>query len=91
MIDDLPWEDGLLERKTENDLGDFLKTIVDFANSVRPGHTAIILIGEKDDGGVSGVANPDNIRQSVRKTFDKVYPEATTTALRADRKTDFVI
>lgn len=76
MIDDLPWEDGLLERKTENDLGDLLKTIVAFANSVRPGHTAIILIGEKDDGSVPGVANPENIQQSVRKTCDKVYPEA---------------
>jgi len=36
---DLPWEDNLLERKTESDLKDLLKTLVAFANSVRPGHT----------------------------------------------------
>jgi hypothetical protein len=44
------WEDGLTERKTENDLKDLLKTVVAFANTVRPGHTARILIGERDDG-----------------------------------------
>lgn len=45
---ELPWEDSLLERKVESDLKDLLKTLVAFANSVRPGHTATILIGEKD-------------------------------------------
>ena len=74
MIDDLPWEDGLLERKVESDLKDLLKTIVAFANSVRPGHTATILIGEKDDGSVQGVTNPDRIQQRVRETCDDVYP-----------------
>lgn len=74
MVDDLPWEDGLLERKVESDLKDLLKTIVAFANSVRPGHTAVILIGEKEDGSVPGVTNPENIQQTVRKDFDKVYP-----------------
>jgi len=74
VIDDLPWEDGLLERKVESDLKDLLKTIVAFANSVRPGHTATILIGEKDDGSVQGVTNPDRIQQRVRETCDDVYP-----------------
>ena len=45
-----PWEDYLLERKTENDLKDLPKTMVAFANSVRPEHKAVILIGERDDG-----------------------------------------
>lgn len=58
---DHPWEDNLLERKTESDLNDLLKTLVAFANSVKPGHTAIILIGERDDGTIDGVTNPDNI------------------------------
>lgn len=46
---ELPWEDALLERKLESDLKDLLKILVEFANSVRPGHTAVILIGERDD------------------------------------------
>lgn len=71
---DLPWEDNLLERKTESDLRDLLKTLVAFANSVRPGHTAVILIGEKDDDTVQGVTNPDNIQKTIRNTCDKIYP-----------------
>ena len=71
---DLPWEDSLLERKVESDLKDLLKTVVAFANSVAPGHTAVILIGEKDDGTVQGVTSADNIQKKVRETCDKVYP-----------------
>jgi hypothetical protein len=71
---DLPWEDNLLERKTESDLKDLLKTLVAFANSVRPGHTAVILIGEKDDDTVQGVTNPDKIQKTIRNTCDKIYP-----------------
>ena len=73
-MDDLPWEDPLLERKVESDLKDLLKTMVAFANSVRPDHTAVILIGEQDDGTAFGVANPDNIQKKVRETADKIYP-----------------
>jgi len=68
------WEDALLERKLESDLKDLLKTIVAFANSVRPGHIATIIIGERDDGSVQGVSNPDQIQMSVRKECEKVYP-----------------
>jgi predicted HTH transcriptional regulator len=50
-----PWEDYLLERKVESDLKDLLKTLVAFANSIKPGHIATILIGERDDGTVCGV------------------------------------
>jgi predicted HTH transcriptional regulator len=71
---DLLWEDNLLERKTESDLKDLLKTLVAFANSVKPGHTATILVGEKDDGTVQGVKNPDSIQKTVRETCDKIYP-----------------
>ena len=70
MPDELPWEDGLLERKVENDLKDLLKTLVAFSNSVRPGHTATILIGEKDGGTIQGVINPDNIQKTVREECD---------------------
>jgi hypothetical protein len=73
-MNDLPWEDNLLERKTESDLGDLLKTLVAFANSVRPGHTAVILIGEKDNDTVQGVTDADNIQKTIRKHCDKIYP-----------------
>lgn len=73
-MDDFPWEDNLLERKTESDLKDLLKTLVAFANSVMPGHTARLLIGEKDDGSVQGVTNPDNIQKRIREECDKIYP-----------------
>ncbi len=71
---ELPWEDNLLERKVESDLKDVLKTLVAFSNSVRPGHVATLLIGERDDGTVSGVLNPDAIQDRVRREADKIYP-----------------
>lgn len=71
---ELPWEDSLLERKLQSDLKDLLKTLVAFANSVRPGHIATILIGEKDDGSVQGVDNADSIQKTVRDTCNEIYP-----------------
>jgi len=71
---DLPWEDALLERKLQSDLKDLLKTLVAFANSVRPGHVATILIGECNDGVVRGVDNADNIQKTVRDTCNRIYP-----------------
>lgn len=68
-------EDSLKEKKTESDLGDLLKTLVAFANSVAPEDTATLFIGEKDDGTVQGVTNPDNIQKTVRTTAEKIYPE----------------
>jgi len=77
MIMDIVWqaEDSLKEKKTENDLKDVLKTLVAFANSVAPGDTATLFIGEKDDGTVQGVTNADNIQKKVKETADKIYPE----------------
>lgn len=37
--------------------------MVAFVNSVAPGDTAQIFIGEKDDGTVQGVTNADNIQK----------------------------
>jgi hypothetical protein len=71
---DFPWEDNLLEKKLESDLKDLLKTMVAFANSVRPGHQAVLLIGVKDDGSIQGVTNPDNIQKQVRKEAEKIFP-----------------
>lgn len=73
-MNEFPWEDNLIERKLESDLKDVLKTLVGFANSVIPGHIATLLIGEKNDGSVAGVTNPDNIQKSIRNECDKIYP-----------------
>jgi schlafen family protein len=70
----LLWEDSLLERKLESDLKDLLKTLVAFANSVKPGHVAQILIGERNDGSPQGVRNADNIQKIVRDTCNRIYP-----------------
>ena len=61
---DQPWEDNLLERKVESDLKDLLKTLVAFSNSVRPGHIAVLLIGEANDGSAKGVTDPDAIQNA---------------------------
>jgi hypothetical protein len=76
MSDDVDflWEDNLLERKVESDLKDLARTLVGFANSVKPGHVATVLIGEKDDGTAVGVKNADNIQQTVRERCEKIYP-----------------
>lgn len=74
---DIVWqaEDSLREKKVESDLKDLLKTMVAFANSVAPGATAKIFIGEKNDGTVQGVRDADSIQKRVVKEADKIYPE----------------
>ena len=74
---DIVWqaEDSLREKKVESDLKDLLKTMVAFANSVAPGDTAKIFIGERDDGTVQGVTDTDRIQKSVVKEAEKIYPE----------------
>jgi hypothetical protein len=59
-------EDSLREKKVESDLKDLQKTLVAFANSVAPGDTAKIFIGEKDDGTVQGVKDTDSRRNLSR-------------------------
>ena len=73
---DIVWqaEDSLREKKVENDLKDLLKTMIAFANSVAPGDTAELFIGEKDDGTVQGVTNIESISRSVTKEADRIYP-----------------
>ena len=68
------WEDNLVEFKVESDLQDILKTIVAFANSVKPDHIAVLKIGVDNSGFVKGVTNPDSIQKRVRSECDKIYP-----------------
>src|SRR5260370_4337711 len=74
---DIVWqaEESLKEKKTEGDLKDLLKTLVAFANSVAPGDTATLFIGEKDGGADQGVTNEENIQKKVKETADQIYPE----------------
>lgn len=74
---DIVWqaEDSLREKKVESDLKDLLKTLVAFANSVAPGDTAQIFIGERDNGTVQGVTDTDKIQKSVTKEAGRIYPE----------------
>jgi hypothetical protein len=73
----MKWEDNLLERKLESDLKDILKTLVGFANTVKTGEKALLIIGESNDGTVQGVKNPENIQKKVREECDKIYPPIT--------------
>lgn len=76
---DLPWEDNLVERKVNPSMKEMIRTIVAFANSVRPGQTAKFYIGERDDGTADGVANPDKTQITVQEVCDKIYPPITNT------------
>ena len=41
---------------------------------MKPGHQAVLLIGERDDGNIQGVTNPDNIQKSIRRCAEEIYP-----------------
>lgn len=70
-----PGEDNLIERKVESDTKDLLKTLVAFANSVKPGQTATLLIGEMNDGTVQGVTNSDSMQKRVNRLCkEEIYP-----------------
>ena len=70
----IPWEDFLLERKTDRELADIRRTAVAFANSVKPQHVAVILIGEGNDGKITGVENADEQQRKIRRELEKIYP-----------------
>src|SRR3989442_5803 len=73
-----PGEDNLIERKVESDKKDILKTLIAFANSVKPGQTATLLIGERNDGTVQGVADPDAMQKHVNRLCkEDIYPPLT--------------
>src|SRR5713226_9450615 len=77
---DIVWqsEDSLREKKVESDLGDLLRTLVAFANSVGPDDTAQLFIGEKDDDTVQGVTNVDSIQKRIKMKLTKSTRESIT-------------
>ena len=90
MVDSI-WEDNLLEKKLESDLKDLLKTLVAFANSVKPDHKAVLLIGERDDGTIQGVTNPDNIQKQIRKECEKIYPPIVWRSTVYEKESKFCV
>jgi len=82
-------EDGFVERKTVSDLGDSLKTVVAFANTVPIGHSAVLFVGVRDDGEPEGtISDLDKIQQRLSKRIADAYPTiyVTTRVLNKDGK-----
>jgi hypothetical protein len=67
-------EDSFVERKTEGDSGDWLKTVIAFANSVPIGYPALLFIGVKDDGTVQGLRNTDSLQKKLSSKINESYP-----------------
>jgi hypothetical protein len=67
-------EDSFVERKTEGDSGDWLKTVVAFANSLPLGYPAILFIGVRNDGTVQGLENPESVQKSLTQKVAQAYP-----------------
>ena len=81
-------EDSFVERKPN--ASDLEATVVAFANSVPVGREAIIYVGVRDNGEVTGVDNTDSIQKKIRKTCrEKCYPPVhfTTEILPVNGKT----
>ena len=72
-------EDSFVERKTVNDLGDCLKTVVAFANTVPIGHSAVLFVGVRDNGEPEGAnADLDKIQQKLTGKIAEAYPPIYT-------------
>src|ERR1700733_2030489 len=67
-------EDSFVERKTEGDSADWLKTVVAFANSLPHGYPAILFIGVRNDGSIQGLENPDSVQKSLSQKLAQAYP-----------------
>jgi len=85
-------EDSLIERKTEGDRKDFLKTICGFANSVQEGQIGILFIGVKNDRTIQGIKGPESLQRTIREICeDKCYPKVTfQTRLMKKENTDYL-
>jgi hypothetical protein len=71
-------EDSFVERKTVNDLGDCLKTVVAFANTAPVGYPAILFIGVRDNGDVEEVGDLDRIQRNLSQRLSNAYPPIYT-------------
>lgn len=72
------FEDGLVERKVQSDIGDCLKTAVAFANTAPIGVPGILFVGVRDNGEIQGIQNPDKLQQTVSAKIAVAYPQIST-------------
>jgi len=68
------YEDTFVERKSASDSGDWLKTVVAFANSAPVGYPAVLYIGVKNDGSIEGKANLDSLQMTFNQKMSLAYP-----------------
>jgi Putative DNA-binding domain len=68
------FEDPFVERKTEGDLKDCLKTAVAFANSLPDGVPGVLFIPATDKGAVQSGVNLDNLQKKISARLADVYP-----------------
>jgi predicted HTH transcriptional regulator len=82
------FEDNFVERKTCGDHGDWLKTVVGFANTNPVGYPSVLFIGVKDDGTPEGGLNLDKLQQTFAKKMNDAYPPIffVTKILESDGK-----
>jgi len=72
-------EDSFVERKTVNDLGDCLKTVVAFANSTPVGYPAVLFVGVRDNGEPEGsLSDLDRIQRRLSDKIAEAYPAIYT-------------
>lgn len=69
-------EDSFVERKLFSDSGDWLKTVVAFANSTPIKYPAVLFIGVKNDGTPEEKgANLESVMKTFGQKVSKAYPE----------------
>lgn len=68
------YEDHFVERKTQGDNRDWLKTVVGFANSAPIGYPAVLYIGVRDSGEIEEGVNLDSLQKSFGKKLEDAYP-----------------
>jgi Schlafen, AlbA_2 len=72
-------EDSFVERKTVNDTGDCLKTVVAFANTVPIGYPAILFVGVRNNGEPEEISDLDKLQRKLSAKIEEAYPLIYTT------------
>ncbi len=67
------FEDPFVERKSENDHKDFLKTAVAFANTLPDGVPGVLFVPVTNDGKIQ-TANLDHLQKKVSERLSPAYP-----------------
>lgn len=68
------FEDPFVERKSEGDHRDFLKTAIAFANSLPNGVPGVMFVPAMDDGTIQRGANLDHLQRKISERLASAYP-----------------